>query len=161
ATDQPAADPAPESKKLEPSPAKPVAKKPDATLSPKAAEYKGRIEEAISEHGFSGRAKVQGFGNTLTLAGKLKPAEHGTLLSVLRDGPAEVHVVDHIEYDDAPAAAATGNPEGAHPVPRPSLGAIHIVTDVLGATAALRDPNGRVVSRCQTPCSFNNLDPEQ
>jgi eukaryotic-like serine/threonine-protein kinase len=136
-------------------------KKPESTLTPKAAEYKGRIEEAISERGLASRARVQGVGNTLTLAGRLKPAEHGTLLSFLRNAPAEVHIVDHIEYDDAPAPAGANNPEGGHPVPHVGLGAIHVVTDVLGATATLHDPTGRVISRCQTPCSFNNLDPEQ
>jgi len=30
---------------------------------------------------------------------------------------------------------------------------------VIGATAVLHGPAGRVLNRCQTPCSFNNLDP--
>jgi serine/threonine-protein kinase len=147
----------PEPKKPE-LPVKPAPKKPESSLTPRAAEYKGRIEEAISERGLASRARVQGFGNTLTLAGKLKPAEHGALLSFLRNAPSDVHVVDHIEYDDTPAAGA---PEGSHPVPGVGRGAIHVVTDVIGATAVLRNLAGRVVNRCQTPCSFNNLDPEQ
>ena len=150
-----------EPKKPEASAAKPESKKAESTLSPKAAEFKGRIEEAISEHGLAGRAKVQGFGNTLTLAGRLKPSEHSTLLGFLRNAPSDVHVVDHIEYEDAPAPANAGAPEGSHPVPHAGLGAIHVVTDVIGATATLHNPGGRVINRCQTPCSFNNLDPEQ
>jgi len=96
-------------------------------------------------------------GNTLTLAGKLRPAEHGALLKFLRDSPADVRVIDHIEYDDAPLAASAGPDEGSHPVPAPDRGAIHVVTDVLGATATLFGPGGKALRQCQTPCSFNGL----
>jgi eukaryotic-like serine/threonine-protein kinase len=153
---------APETKRPEAPPGKPESKKPaEPAFSTRAAEYKGRIEEAISERGLTGRARVQGSGNTLTLAGKLKPAEHGALLGFLRNAPAEVHVVDHIEYDDAPATGSGGNPEGSHPVPGAGRGAIHVVTDVIGANAVLRGPAGGVLSKCQTPCSFNDLFPQQ
>jgi serine/threonine protein kinase len=136
-------------------------KKTESLISTRAAEYKGRIEEAISEKGLSGRAKVQASGNTLTVAGKLRPAEHGALLKFLRNAPSDVRVIDHIEYDDTPVAAA-GNPdEGGHPVPETGRGAIHVVTDVIGASAVLRGPAGHVVSKCDTPCSFNNLSPAQ
>jgi len=141
------------------------ARKPESVLNAQAAEYKGRIEEAMSEQGLGSRAKVQGTGNTLTLSGKLRPAEHGALLKFLRDAPPGVHLIDHIEYDDAPAVATPGenanSSAGAHPVPRPGFGAIHVVTDVLGATAMLHGPSGRVVSQCVTPCSFNDLTPER
>src|SRR6202790_4292768 len=152
----------PETKKPEVPALKPESKKPaEPALTTRAAEYKGHIEEAISESGLTGRARVQGPGNTLTLSGKLKPAEHGALLSFLRNAPAEVHVVDHVEYDDAPATGAGGAPEGSHPVPGAGRGAIHVVTDVIGATAVLRGPAGRVLNKCQTPCSFNDLFPQQ
>jgi serine/threonine-protein kinase len=139
---------------------KPAPKKTEPTLSTQAAEFKGRIEEAITEKGLTGRAKVQGTGNTLIIAGKLKPAEHGALLKFLRDAPAGVHVVDHIEYDDAPNPGGAANGEGGHPVPSAGHGAIHVVTDVIGATAILHGPAGRVLSQCQTPCSFNDLAPQ-
>jgi eukaryotic-like serine/threonine-protein kinase len=140
-------------------PEKSAAKKTEVSLSPKAEEYKGRIEEAISARGLGGRAKVQGTGNTLTLAGKLHPSEHGELLRFLRNAPAGVHVIDHIEYDDTPVTTA-GNPdESSHPVPSTGRGAIHVVTDVIGATAILHGPAGRVLNKCETPCSFNNLNP--
>jgi eukaryotic-like serine/threonine-protein kinase len=158
---EPEAQPVAEIKKPVAPVIKSEAKKSESGLTPKAAEYKGRIEQAIADRGLTGRAKVQGFENTLTLSGKLKPTEHGALLSFLRNAPPQVHLVDHIEYEDAPASANAGNPEGSHPVPGVGRGAIHVVTDVLGATAALRGPGGRVISRCQTPCSFNNLDPQQ
>jgi hypothetical protein len=146
---------------VDPAPEKIVPKKPENLLSPKAAEYKGRIEEAISEKGFSGRAKVQGTGNTLTLVGKLRPSEHGDLLRFLRNAPASVHVIDHIEYDDTAVTTAGGSDDSSHPVPAAGRGAIHVVTDVIGATAVLHGPAGHVLNKCDTPCSFNNLKPQR
>jgi eukaryotic-like serine/threonine-protein kinase len=134
-------------------------KKIEPALSPKAAEFKQRIEATIAQRGLTGRAKVQGVGNTLVLGGKLRPAEHGGLLKFLRDAPAELRVVDHVEYDDTPAAASENPEEGGHPVPAAGRGAIHVVTDVLGATAVLHGPAGRALNQCQTPCAFNNLVP--
>ena len=136
-------------------------KKSEPVVSAQAAEYKGRIEEAIADKGLTGRAKVQAIGNTLVLAGKLRPAEHGALLKFLRDAPTSVRVVDHIEYEDAPFAENGHDVDGGHPVPTGGRGAIHVVTDLIGATAVLRGPAGRVVNQCQTPCSFNDLQPAQ
>jgi hypothetical protein len=131
----------------------------EPVLSSKAAQFKQHIEEAIAERGLTGKAKVQGAGNTLILEGKLRPTEHGALLKLLRDAPADIRVVDHIEYDDTPVAAGETADEGAHPVPWRGLGAIHVVTDVVGATAVLLGPRGHTLKDCQTPCSFNNLIP--
>src|SRR5208283_3626685 len=111
----PAAEPKPATATAE----KPESKKSEPVVTAKAAEYKGRIEEAIAERGLSGRAKVTAVGDTLVLAGKLRPAEHGALLKFLRDAPADVRVVDHIEYDDTPLPAATGAEEVGHPIPPP------------------------------------------
>jgi serine/threonine protein kinase len=152
---------APEKKPVEAPMEKPTPKKTEPIVSAQAAEYKGRIEEAITEKGLTGRAKVQAIGNTLVLAGKLRPSEHGALLKFLRDAPASVRVVDHIEYEDAPVADNGHDADGGHPVPTGSRGAIHVVTDLIGATAVLRGPAGRVVNQCQTPCSFNELAPAQ
>ncbi len=148
-----------ETKKAEIVPEKPAPKKVEPSLSTKAAEYKGRIEQVISERGLTGRAKIQGAGNALTLSGKLRPAEHGDLLKFLRNAPSDVRVIDHVEYDDTPLAATSNPDEGGHPVPSPDRGAIHVVTDVIGATAVLHGPAGRVLNKCETPCSFNNLSP--
>jgi hypothetical protein len=143
-------------------PQKPAPKKAESSINPKAAEYKGRIEQAISERGLTGHAKVQVTGNTLTLAGKLHPSEHAELLKFLRDAPRDVRVIDHIEYDDTPVAVFSGAPEeGGHPIPADGRGAIHVVTDVIGAMAVLHGPAGRVINKCETPCSFNNLAPAQ
>jgi eukaryotic-like serine/threonine-protein kinase len=140
-------------------PAKPAPKKIESTLTSGAAEYKGRIEEAASGKGLKGRVKVQASGNTLTLAGKLRPGEHREMLQFLRNAPASVRVVDHIEYDDTPDPTATNDTDGAHPVPAAGHGAIHVLSDVIGATAVLHGPAGHVLNQCQTPCSFNNLNP--
>jgi hypothetical protein len=156
-----APDTAAEAKSVDPSLAKPAPRRPDHALSPEAAEYKGRMEEAISEKGLGGRAKVQGAGNTLTLVGKLLPAEHGELLKFLRNRPASVHVTDHIEYDDSAAAPGAGSDDASHPVPAAGRAAIHVVTDVIGATAVLHGPAGHVLNKCETPCSFNNLKPQR
>jgi eukaryotic-like serine/threonine-protein kinase len=155
-----AASSAVEPKPTESVPEKTAPKKTENSLSPKAAEYKGRIEEAVSEKGFAGRAKVQGIGNTLTLVGKLRPSEHGELLKFLRNAPASVHVIDHIEYDDTAVSAASGSDDSSHPAPASGRGAIHVLTDVIGATAILHGPAGHILAKCETPCSFNNLRPE-
>ncbi len=159
ASSAPAAAPV-EAKSVEAPVEKPAPKKLEAVLSPKAAQFKEHIEQAIAERGLTDKAKVTGVGNTLILAGKLRPAEHGALLKLLRDAPAELRVVDHIEYDDTPLAAAENQDEG-HPVPSAGRGAIHVVTDVIGASAVLRGPMGHQLGKCQTPCSFNNLFPRQ
>ena len=145
-------------KTVDPAVEKVAPKKIEPVLNPKAAQFKQHIEEAIAERGLTSKAKVQGVGNTLILAGKLRPGEHGALLKLLRDAPPEVRVVDHIEFDDAPLATAQTSEEG-HPVPSAGRGAIHVVTDVIGAAAVLHGPAGRVINQCQTPCSFNNLIP--
>jgi serine/threonine protein kinase len=137
----------------------PLPKELEPKLTPKAAQFEKHVEDAIAENGLVGRAKVQGVGNTLILGGKLRPGEHGALLKLLRDAPADVRVVDHIEYDDTPVAAGASAAENSHPVPLAGFGAIHVVTEVLGATAVLHGPRGRVLKQCQTPCSFNNLIP--
>ncbi len=136
-------------------------RKAENSISPKAAEYKGRIEEAISEKGLNGHVRVQAAGNTLTLAGKLRPAEHGALLKLLRNAPSDVRVIDHLEYDDTPVPATGSSDDGGHPVPTAGRGAIHVVTDVIGATAVLRGPAGHILNKCETPCSFNNLSPSR
>jgi serine/threonine protein kinase len=151
----------PEKKSVDAPIEKTTPKRSEPVVSAQAAEYKGRIEEVIAEKGLTGRAKVQAIGNTLVLAGKLRPAEHGALLKFLRDAPASVRVVDHIEYEDAPVAENGHDVDGGHPVPTGGRGAIHVVTDLIGATAVLRGPAGRVVNQCQTPCSFNDLQPAQ
>jgi hypothetical protein len=151
----------PETKPVEITIEKAAPKKIEPTLTPKAAQFKLHIEQAIAERGLAGKAKVTGANSTLILAGKLHLAQHAALLKLLRDAPPEVRIVDHIEYDDAPLNAEAGSGDDSHPVPASGRGAIHVVTDVIGASAILHGPAGRVINQCQTPCSFNNLWPVQ
>jgi serine/threonine-protein kinase len=138
-----------------------VAKRPEIALNADALEYKGRIEEAIADRGLNGRVMIAGIGNTLTLSGKLRPAEHASLLRFMHDAPGAVHIVDDILYDDtALPASGAGEPEG-HPLPSKGLSAMHVLTDVIGAKATLFGPAGHSLADCQTPCSFNNLFPQR
>jgi hypothetical protein len=138
-----------------------VSKKPESTLTLAAAEYKGQIEGAVQENGLKGRVRVTGTGNTLTIGGKLRPAEHASLLKFMRNAPPAVHVVDDIQYEDTPVGTVESGDVGAHAVPAAGKAAIHIVTDVPDAVATLFGPAGRELNNCTTPCSFNNLFPER
>jgi serine/threonine protein kinase len=140
-----------------PSPAAP--KKSEPSVSSAAAEYKRQIDEALADKDLTGRVKVNATATTLMLVGKLRPAEHAALLKFMRNAPSNVRVVDDIQYDDTPVATAEPGDNGAHPIPAAGKSAVHIVTDVIGATATLFGPAGRQLVDCQTPCSFNNLAP--
>jgi eukaryotic-like serine/threonine-protein kinase len=148
-------------KKAEPpvAAALPASGSPVNTLSPAAAEYKGRIEEALVEKGLPGRVKISVSGNTLSLSGKLRPIDHARLLQFMRNAPASVRVVDDIQYDDRPVAVAENIGNGNHPVPSKGNSVVHVVTDVVGATVTLFGVAGRAISECLTPCSFNNIAP--
>jgi serine/threonine-protein kinase len=137
----------------------PPPKKSEPTVTSAAAEYKRKIEQAVADRELTGRVKVNATANTLTLIGKLRPAEHAALLKFMRNAPTNVHVVDDIQYDDTAIASAEEGDSGAHPVAAAGKSAVHVVTDVIGATATLFGPAGRQLSDCQTPCSFNNLAP--
>ena len=127
-------------------------------LNAAAAEFKGRIEQAMFEKGISGRLKIKGTGNTLTLSGKLRPAEHAEMLKFLKGAPAEVQVVDDIQTEDATVNSGGNIEPSSHPVPAPGNGAIHVMTNVIGATAVVTgDYNTR--EQCETPCSFPKLYP--
>jgi len=135
------------------------AKKTETSLNAATADYKKQIDALISDKGFKGRVSVGGSGNTLMLNGRLRPAEHAALLHLMRSAPAAVYVVDDILYDDAPVASSEKGDNGGHPVPSADKSAIHVLTDVVGASATAFDSNGRSVGKCQTPCSLNDLAP--
>ncbi|HZC66224.1 MAG TPA: protein kinase [Candidatus Dormibacteraeota bacterium] len=82
-------------------------------LSPKAEQYKARIDATLARRGLSNRATVQGVGDTLTLSGRLHPEEHGRLLNFLRNAPAGVRLIDHLE--DGQTAAGSGAAAAARP----------------------------------------------
>jgi serine/threonine protein kinase len=137
----------------------PTPRKSEPSVTPAAAEYKKQIEQAIADKDLTGHVKVNATASTLILVGKLRPSDHASLLKFMRNAPTSVRVVDDIQYDDTPVASAQQGDNGAHPVPAAGKSAIHIVTDVIGATAILFGPAGRQLFDCQTPCSFNNLNP--
>jgi serine/threonine protein kinase len=90
----------------------PVVAKTPAGLTPKAAQVKKKIDDALAERNLSGKASVQGVGNTLTITGKLRPGQHAALLNLLHDLPAGVKIVDSIGDDTsapAPSAATTAS----------------------------------------------------
>ena len=134
-------------------------KKPDAGLTSAATDYKSKITAAITQRDLTNHVKINGTGSTLTLTGKLRPAEHSSLLHFMRNAPASVHIVDDIQYDDTPLRSTDAADNGAHPVPSKGNAATHVLTDVLGAKATLLGPIGKAISDCETPCSFNNLVP--
>jgi len=95
-------------------PAPPAAKTPAPRKTSEganlqSAELKSRIEQRLAEAGLGEKVHVRVAGDTVTLSGKLTPREHRHLLNKLRDAPAWVRVVDHIEYDDSePPEAVNG-----------------------------------------------------
>jgi serine/threonine protein kinase len=86
---------------------KPVVAKTEPVLSTKAAQVKQKIEDALADRNLTGKASVQGVGNTLTITGKMRPGQHAALLNLLHDVPAGVKIVDNISDGDlAPATSA-------------------------------------------------------
>jgi serine/threonine protein kinase len=139
--------------------APPEAKRAEPTVTPAAAAYKGQIEAALADRSMSGRVKVAATSSTITLTGKLRPAEHSSLLHFMRNAPASVHVVDEISYDDTPLPASQNPDNSGHPIPSSGNAAVHVLTNVIGAKATIFGPAGRALGTCQTPCSFNDLAP--
>ena len=146
-------------KKPDPPAARPEPKKAEPTITAAAAEYKGQIEAALADRSMSTRVKVSATSNTIMLSGKLRPAEHSSLLHFMRNAPASVHVVDEISYDDAPLPASRNSDNSGHPIPSNGNAAVHVLTNVIGAKATIFGPSGRSDGTCQTPCSFNDLAP--
>jgi serine/threonine protein kinase len=114
-TEKPASEKIPVNAEETPRKQPAVAKTP-LTLTPKAAQVKEKIEDAIAERNWSGKASVQGVGNTLTITGKLRPGQHAALLNLLHDVPAGVKIVDSISDTDV-TPAPSASPEAAHNVP--------------------------------------------
>ncbi len=135
-------------------PAKPAEANPRAAAG---AEMKSRIEQKLAEVGLGDKVHVHAVGDTFALSGRLTPREHRQLLHLLRNAPAWIHLVDNIEYaSPRPGDVPNGD---ERPQPAAGHGEIEVLTDVLGASAVLRGPQGRVLSNCTTPCRFEELWP--
>ncbi|HUE43053.1 MAG TPA: protein kinase [Candidatus Sulfotelmatobacter sp.] len=91
--------------------------RPEPVLNPRAAQVKQKIDDALAQRGLTGKASVQGVGNTLTITGKLRPGQHAALLNLLHDVPAGVRIVDNIGDDGSAPAVPSAAPA------RPDAGA--------------------------------------
>jgi len=76
------------------------------SVSPAAAEWRQLIARALGESGMGDRVRIVAAGSTLTLAGKLSTRSHRYLLELLQGTPADIQIVDHIEFAEEPAEAA-------------------------------------------------------
>lgn len=137
------------------------AKPAEPLVSAAAADYKARVEAAARARGFGDRVHVEVSGNSLTVSGKLRPAEHSEMLQFLEKKPASVHVVDHFEDDRASVTEAKPAAAVNSAALSPGRGGIRVQADTAGAAALLYGANGKVQDRCSTPCSFLNLQPAQ
>jgi serine/threonine protein kinase len=126
-------------KKIAPVKAEPV-------LSAKAAQVKQKIDDALAQRGLTGKASVQGVGNTLTITGKLRPGQHGALLNLLHDLPAGVKIVDNIGDDSSPQTGGT--------TPAASSAAAVVHNSNSPAPNAAPEPNSTpATTASQTPSS--------
>jgi len=133
--------------------------KPAAVNPPTAAteKLKSRLEQRLAQVGLNGKVHIRGTGDTFTLTGRLTPREHRQLLHLLRNTPSWIHLVDDIEYASAGPSDAAGGDK--RPQTTPGRGEVEVITDIMGASAILHGPQGRVVSNCTTPCRFEELWP--
>ena len=135
------------------------AKSGETPATPETWALKTVIEKGLASAGLGDKVKVHAAGNTLTLTGRLNPAEHRVLLQRLHNLPNNVHVIDDIEYTSGITPDTGGPVPPDHPAAEAGRGHVDVTTDVLGATAILRNAQGAVVSQCATPCHFDNIEP--
>src|ERR1700722_14599635 len=102
--------------KTEETPRKKIAPvKAEPALTAKATEVKQKIDEALAQRGLTGKASVQGVGNTLMLTGKLRPGQHAALLNLLHDVPSGVKIVATIGDDSSAPVAPSSAPAAPKP----------------------------------------------
>jgi serine/threonine protein kinase len=129
------------------------------SLSAVAADYKRQLQQVASEKHLGNRLSIKGSGMTLNLSGKLRPAEHSALLKFLRGAPSGVQVVDDIQYDDAVESPLANEDPSSHPTAVKGRSGVHIITNVIGATAYLGTDDASSARQCETPCGFSDLPP--
>jgi len=127
ATDAPAASGAPDAPAVgtppAPDSARPLPDRADPEPRPTAAAsvVEKRLDAFLASAGLSNAVQIQAAGDTLTLSGTLTSAQYQSLMRNLRNLPADVHVVDHIEYAaDSPEANAAPEPAPAVSAPAPA-----------------------------------------
>jgi serine/threonine protein kinase len=117
------------SEKTEEMPRKKIAPvKAEPVLGAKAAQVKQKIDDALAQRNLTGKASVQGVGNTLTITGKLQPRQHAALLNLLHDVPAGVKIVDNIGDDSSVPATASATPAAPNASPAAPTGAAEAPT---------------------------------
>jgi len=132
---------------------------PTAAAKADASEIKTQMERRLAQAGVADKVRVEIKGNTVSLVGSLTAAERRRLTNQLRGvgagrGMAGWKLDNRIQLERAAAGEGEEKPRTA-----PGLGEIEVVTDVLGATAAIKGPGGSPSADCKTPCRFEELPP--
>ncbi|MGB6544488.1 MAG: serine/threonine-protein kinase [Candidatus Acidiferrales bacterium] len=98
-----------------PAQAQPAARpdsEPKPTPGAEAAEQ--RLAEYLASAGLTDAVQIHAAGDTLTLSGQLTSGEYRGLIDSLRNLPADVRIVDHIEFaSDSPANSAATPPRAS------------------------------------------------
>jgi serine/threonine-protein kinase len=114
----------------------------EPTPTPAADAVEKRLDALLASAGLSSAVQIHAAGDTLTLSGTLTPDQYQSLLRNLRDLPADVRIVDHIEYGtDSPESSVS--PAPATPTPTPARASTPTPVPVASAAA----PSLTVTSR--------------
>jgi len=153
-----APDPA-ETKPADMAPEKTAPKKLEPVLTPRAAQFK-HMSRSNLRGGHDGQSARAGRRNTLILGRQAAPGEHGALLKLLRDAPADVREWNHIEYDETPHPCgkfrrrlASGAIDGR--------GAIHVVIRRPRRDRVVARPARRALNPMSNPAASTILFPAQ
>src|SRR5437879_13127734 len=65
----------------------------------------------------------------------------------------------HIQHNNSAKPSSIGDKSSKHPSATPVRAAIHIITNVIGATAYLNGSDKAANQQCETPCVFAGLEP--
>ena len=101
-----------------------------ATQASLAGDFESKLRARLETSPIADKVKTQVIANTLTLSGRLTPAEHRGLLNQLHAVPAGVRIVDDIEY-------STDMKE----IPATDFGWVWVRSEPRGAEILLDDAN--------------------
>jgi eukaryotic-like serine/threonine-protein kinase len=139
--------------------------RPDAEPKPTAAAGAAQkhIDEYLASVDLTDAVQIHAAGDTLTLSGKLTSQEYRGLMGDLRDLPAGVRVIDHIEFaSDSPEnSAATPPRTSAAPPVAAQVAATPAAAATIPALTVTSQPAGANVfvngqrQPTQTPAKIN------